>query len=276
MAKIIIFTQKTMASVVATREILNRHHEQISAVVLASQLKGESLLEQAKVAGKLIKKSSLGFFLYKIAESKLYNVLLLGHRLLKTKKYQRGEAATIEELAYKYQIPLLYTNNLSDDAFLQQIKGMTPDYILCLIAQILKKNVFETLGNKLINAHGSYLPQYRGAAQYVWYLLNDDQQFGVTVHFMEAGLDTGNIIFQRKFDFAQNISAYQLHYLLSRHFGLMLNEFIEDYASLPDLPSIKQDEGKASSTRMPTREDLKRLRAKGNKLFKLADFWQSV
>lgn len=276
MAKFIIFTQNTMASIVATREILNKHHDQISAVVLASQLKGESFLDQVKVAYKLIKKSSVGFFFYKLIESKLYNGLLSGHRLLKTKKYQQGEAVTIEDLTKKFHIQVIRTNNLSDEQFLQQIKAMNPDYIFCLVAQILKKNVFETLGNKLINAHGSYLPQYRGAAQYFWYLINQDKQFGVTVHFMEAGLDTGNIIFQKKFDYDSHLSVYQLHYQLSQHFGLMLNEFIEDYAGLAEVPSIKQDEEKVTATRMPTKEDIKILRRRRNKLVPWKDFLQNI
>src|SRR3989344_2919632 len=219
MAKIILFTQNTMASIVATREILLKNSDKIQAIVLASQFRGDSLIGQLKVAYKLTQKSSFNFFIYKLVESKLYNLLLAGHKMIKSKAYRDDRAVSIIDLARKKNIPLITTSDLSEESFLTKIKELNPDYVLCLVAQILKKNVFTTLGNRLINAHGSYLPEYRGAAQYFWYLLNNHSQFGVTLHYMNTGLDTGNIIIQQKFNFDRSVSAYRLHYLLAIQFG---------------------------------------------------------
>src|SRR3989344_2773395 len=119
MAKVIIFTQNTMASIVATREVLQHHHDSVLAVVLASQLKGESFFDQLSVAYKLIKKSSLGFFMYKLVESKLR----------KSAWYNNGQALSIKELAKKYNIPIITCNNLSAEYFLETIKNLHPDYI---------------------------------------------------------------------------------------------------------------------------------------------------
>src|SRR3989344_5582719 len=272
MTNLIFFTQNTMASIVATREVLKKNHHEIKTIVIASQLRGESIKDQALVAYKLIKNSSLSFFIYKLIESKIYNFLLYWHKIIKTKKYQNDEAKTIEELAKKYNIPIITTNDLSDQDFLYEIKALNPDYILCLVAQILKKKVFETLGNKLINAHGSYLPEYRGPAQYIFYPLNNDQQFGVTIHFMEPGLDTGDIIFQKKFNYNLKNSIYKLHYDMALTFGIMLNEFIENYAN-KNFFSHKQDSEKATFTRMPLKEDIHRLKRKGYKLITAKDFF---
>lgn len=271
MTNLIFFTQNTMASVVATREVLRKNHNQIKAIVLASQLRGESLLDQSKVAYKLIKNSSLRFFMYKLIESKLYHVLLTGHRLARTRRYHNDEAKTIENLAKKYNIPIIKANDLSDPDFLQKVKELNPDYILCLVAQILKKKAFETLGYKFINAHGSYLPEYRGPAQYIFYPLNGDKQFGITIHFMEPGLDTGDIIFQKRFDYDKDKSVYKLHYDISLAFGIMLNEFIENYTSRK-FAAQKQNNDKATFTRMPLKEDIQGLKIKGYKLITIKDF----
>lgn len=275
--KLVIFTQNTMASIVATREILRENHEKVRAIVLASQLRGESLRDQIKVARKLIRRSSFSFFFYKLIESKLYNVLLSSHKIANSKHYRRGKAKGIEDLAKQYKIPIIRTNDLSDDTFLQKIKELNPDFIFCLVAQILRKNVFEVLGNKLVNAHGSYLPEYRGAAQYVWYLLNGDSQYGVTVHFMELGLDTGDIILQKRFDYNPGISVYKLHYDLSLTFGTMLNEFVEKYSDdMSAIPTIKQNEDEATETRLPTATDMTQLRKKGKKLIPIKDFINNI
>ena len=130
MAKVIIFTQNTMASIVATREVLQHHHDSVLAVVLASQLKGESFFDQLSVAYKLIKKSSLGFFMYKLVESKLYNLLLLSHKLRKSAWYNNGQALSIKELAKKYNIPIITCNNLSAEYFLETIKNLHPEMIM--------------------------------------------------------------------------------------------------------------------------------------------------
>ena len=271
MVRLVIFTQNTMASIVATREVLKKHHDAVVAVVLASQLKGESFLDQLKVAHKLIRKSSWGFFGYKLVESKVYPLLLRAHGVMGSKAFKEGRADTIESLARKYHIPLLQSDDLSNEEFLAKIKELNPDYILCSVAQILKRKVFETLGKKLINAHGSYLPQYRGAAQYVWYLLNGDAQFGVTIHYMEAGMDTGDIIFQRKFEYSPDWSAYRLHYQIALEWGRMFNEFIEQYAS-GEIKAVAQLEEEASVTRMPTSEDLMLFKEKGKRLMTWHDF----
>jgi methionyl-tRNA formyltransferase len=259
-----------MASIVATRELLQRSHTSIKLIVIASQLKGDSFTDQFKVARKLIKRSSLSFFNYKIIESKIYPILLKGHKLFRTERYKSGQAISIEDLAKMYSIPIIESTNLSAEPFLNEVASYNPDYILCFVAQILKKKVFKILGDKVINTHGSYLPQYRGAAQYVWYLLNKDTHFGVTVHYIAPGLDTGDIIFQKRFPIQSGASVYKLHYVLSKAFGMMMSEFVENYADKHD--RIKQDDSKASTTPMPSLENMKDLRKSGYKVLPIKDF----
>src|SRR3989344_8969908 len=107
MKDIILFTQNTMASIVATRIILNENPEKIKMIVMANLLKGDSVNDQLAAAYKLIKKSSFIFFIYKLIESKVYNLLLLGHKILRTNRYLTDEAKTIEDLAKKYHLPVI-------------------------------------------------------------------------------------------------------------------------------------------------------------------------
>ncbi len=51
----------------------------------------------------------------------------------------------------------------------------------------------------IVNVHGTLLPKYRGACTLNWIIENDEQESGVTVHFVDSGCDTGNIILQRSF-----------------------------------------------------------------------------
>jgi methionyl-tRNA formyltransferase len=51
----------------------------------------------------------------------------------------------------------------------------------------------------IINCHAGKLPFYRGRNVLNWVLINDEKEFGVTVHFVDEGIDTGDIILQKTF-----------------------------------------------------------------------------
>ena len=153
---------------------------------------------------------------------------------------------------------------------------MKPDLILCFVSQILKKSVFEILGKKVINVHGSYLPEYRGPAQYYWYLHNEDPYFGVTVHHMTTGLDTGDIILQKRYEYDSKMSAYKLHYIMAKRLGELFNEFFTGFELSNEIQSQVQDETKATFTSFPSKEDIKLFKKKGKRLFTMRDFLHSL
>jgi len=65
--------------------------------------------------------------------------------------------------------------------------------------QIFKNNLINLPPLKIINCHAGKLPFYRGRNVLNWVLINDENEFGITVHFVDEGIDTGDIILQRSF-----------------------------------------------------------------------------
>lgn len=63
--------------------------------------------------------------------------------------------------------------------------------------QILRTDVLNLCPQGAVNCHAGALPFYRGRNVLNWVLINDESEFGVTVHFMDEGIDTGDIILQR-------------------------------------------------------------------------------
>jgi methionyl-tRNA formyltransferase len=63
--------------------------------------------------------------------------------------------------------------------------------------QIVKKQILEAAPLGFINCHAGALPFYRGRNILNWALINGEQEFGVTVHYIDEGIDTGDIILQR-------------------------------------------------------------------------------
>lgn len=96
------------------------------------------------------------------------------------------------------------------------IKSLNPDLIAVVAyGKIISKNIIETPKYGCINVHGSLLPKYRGAAPIQWSIINGDTVTGVTTMFMDEGLDTGDILLQRKVFINENETSDELKNRLS-------------------------------------------------------------
>ena len=67
-------------------------------------------------------------------------------------------------------------------------------------SHILKKNILDRFPNKAINFHISLLPWNRGADPNLWSFLEDTTK-GVTIHYLDYGIDTGDILAQQEVDY---------------------------------------------------------------------------
>lgn len=68
---------------------------------------------------------------------------------------------------------------------------------------IIKPDILNYLKKRIINLHISYLPWNRGADPNLWSFLENTPN-GVTIHVMDKGIDTGDIIVQKKINFSEN------------------------------------------------------------------------
>ena len=90
-------------------------------------------------------------------------------------------------------IPIFQPNTLRDQAVVENIKALDPDFIVvAAYGQILPKEVLDIA--PCINLHASLLPKYRGASPIQEAILNDDEYTGVTAMLMDVGLDSGDIL----------------------------------------------------------------------------------
>lgn len=105
----------------------------------------------------------------------------------------------VDEIAYKFNLNLYEEKNINDQIFLNKIKSLNLDLIVCVnFDQILKKDIINLPTIGCINTHASLLPKYRGRAPLNWAMINGEKYSGVTVHFIDEGIDTGDIILQEK------------------------------------------------------------------------------
>jgi len=83
--------------------------------------------------------------------------------------------------------------------FASLLKEMKPDVIAVLGNSVIKPHIMSIPSAAMINLHSGLSPHYRGTWSYGWPIVNEEPEFiGVTVHHVDAGIDSGDIIYQTK------------------------------------------------------------------------------
>lgn len=103
-------------------------------------------------------------------------------------------------LSRKYNIPVFHCNHVNDLATQKFISSKNPDLIVsAYFNQILNNHIISIPKIGVLNVHPGWLPGYRGAMCYFWVLKNGEQKGGVTVHWIDEGIDTGEILARKTF-----------------------------------------------------------------------------
>ena len=110
------------------------------------------------------------------------------------------------------EMPILQPARIKDPQSIEQIRKLQPDTIVVVAyGQILPRDVLQIPPVACLNLHASLLPRWRGAAPIQAAIAAGDRETGVTVMFMDEGLDTGDILLQCKVDIAPDDTGGTLH-----------------------------------------------------------------
>ena len=100
----------------------------------------------------------------------------------------------------KHNIDYFKLENVNSIESLKRINNYTCDLLVSMsFNQIFKKQIINLTSIGIINCHAGKLPFYRGRNVLNWALINDEKEFGITIHFIDEGIDTGDIISQNTF-----------------------------------------------------------------------------
>jgi methionyl-tRNA formyltransferase len=107
---------------------------------------------------------------------------------------------TLKKYCRKYKISYLRHPDVNSFEFIELVKNFNCDIFISMsFDQIFKNEIINLPSLKVINCHAGKLPFYRGRNILNWALINDEKEFGITVHYVDEGIDTGDIILQRCF-----------------------------------------------------------------------------
>ncbi|WP_275410755.1 methionyl-tRNA formyltransferase [Sinosporangium siamense] len=114
----------------------------------------------------------------------------------------------------------------SSRGFAQALKGYGVDVVVaCGLSWRLPKSVLDAPALGVMNVHASLLPKYRGPSPVQWALRNGDPDIGLTVHWMDERIDTGNILARRG---GIPLPEFVTFAELWRHLGPAIGDLVAD------------------------------------------------
>jgi methionyl-tRNA formyltransferase len=168
---------------------------------------------------------------------------------------QRIEPPPIKVALGERKLPLLQPDRIRNPEAVAEIRALRPEVIVVMAyGQILPRAVLEIPSIACLNLHASLLPKHRGAAPIQAAIVAGDEETGITVMYMDAGLDTGDVLLQKKIAIAPDETGGSLHDRLAEIAPAAMNE------ALPQLqagiaPRVPQDSSGATYASKLERED---------------------
>jgi len=231
--------------------ILPGHHEIVGCVVsdVSPFGKKETFFSKAKKTYRIF---GLRFFTY-------YAVKYVLSKF--------GNQNRVLTLLKRNNIPtLILEKPINDCVSVEEIRSLRPDLLISILGnQIFKKPILELATKGCINLHTALLPKYRGLMPTFWVLKNQELETGVSVFFMDEGIDSGPIIVQKRIS-TRGLTQEDL-IRVSKRIGMDAIVEAVELIGNDDVEVLSNDEAKKTYFSFPTAMDVSEFRRVGAKFF---------
>jgi methionyl-tRNA formyltransferase len=174
---------------------------------------------------------------------------------------QRIEAPPIKAALAGNTLPIFQPERIKREEAVTKIRELAPDAIVVMAyGQILPRSVLDIPRVACLNLHASLLPRHRGAAPIQAAILAGDRESGITVMYMDEGLDTGDILLQSRLELAADETGGSLHDRLAQIAPDVLHEALgqlgggaaarvpQDSSAATYAPKLEREDGRIDWT----------------------------
>jgi methionyl-tRNA formyltransferase len=173
----------------------------------------------------------------------------------------------VEHVLEKHGIEMIEIEvSINSETSLQKLKSYDPDLLISIAGnQIFKKPLIELAPKGCLNLHTALLPKYRGLMPSFWVLKNDETNTGVSVFFVDEGIDSGPILVQKKIKIENRTQEELIQY--TKKLGMdAIIEAIEKIqkGSYELIPNSNEESTYFS---FPTRDDVIEFKRNGKRFF---------
>ena len=163
----------------------------------------------------------------------------------------------VKQFGLDNDIEVIQPKRMKDEEVIAKIKGITPDLIVVVAyGKILPKEIIDIPKYGIINVHSSLLPKYRGASPIHSAILNGDKESGVSIMYIEEGLDSGDVILKETCEITEDDTLGTLHDRLKELGAIGLEKALK-LIEAGEVKAEKQDDSKATFVKPITKEQAK-------------------
>lgn len=139
----------------------------------------------------------------------------------------------LENVCVANNIDFERIHDFKSNDYAERLKLLSPDIIaICHFQKLLPKSIISIANIAVMNLHPSLLPKYRGMSPQHWPLINGDSKTGISIHLVDEGTDTGDIILQEEIEIKENDYVSDLQERFKETYKFIypkaLNKFIEN------------------------------------------------
>ena len=225
-------------------EIIDERHKNITGITIT---KGGRL----KI-GKKRSKAGYMLSLLLIMGPRFFTRNVLKTLSFKTrKKIPFVQEPGLKSIAERYNIPVDYTDNPNSGEYLDKLRKREPDVLINQSQFIIKKELLDIPKIGVLNRHNALLPKNRGRLTPFWVLYKQENETGLSIHFVDEGIDSGPIVVQKKFPVSEKDSFKSV---VERNYKLASNAMLEALNLLENGYSdfIENSDDEATYNTVPT------------------------
>ena len=184
-------------------------------------------------------------------------------KFIYSKLFKKG----LRKILKENKVPEIYiTGSINSKKNLSIIDSYKADLLISILGnQIFKKPLLNLTSKGCINLHTSFLPKYRGLMPTFWVLKNNEKYTGVSVFFVDEGIDSGPIIIQERIEI--NKLTQQELIKKTKSIGMQLILKSIDLISKNQVVLIPNDAAKKSYYSFPNEKDVLEFKKLGKKFF---------
>ncbi len=176
-------------------------------------------------------------------------------------------ARSVRHVLRQHRIPILeIKKSINSQVSKDLIAAYRPDLVVSLQANVIfKKPLIEIPSKGCLNVHTAILPKYRGLMPTFWALKNNETETGVSVFFIDEGIDSGPILVQKRVE----IGDRSLDGLIKQTKRIGMDALIEaiDLIHRDAYELTPNDDGDMTYFSFPTRQDVKEFLRRGKRFF---------
>lgn len=125
---------------------------------------------------------------------------------------QKLMPSPVKAWAVEHGLDVYQPEKIKTEEFTAKLEELKPDLMVVVaFGQILSQRILDIPEYGCINVHASLLPRYRGAAPMQWCVINGEEKTGVTTMFMDAGLDTGDMLLKKELPIGPDMTLEEVH-----------------------------------------------------------------